>query len=59
MIGTKDYYFSIESAQWMCDQIPNAKLVILPDIGHEITGHKDFFKHIADYLVLDGISNEH
>lgn len=56
MIGTKDYYFSVESAQWMCKQIPNAKLVILSDIGHEITSHKDFIKYIFEYLDLEEIS---
>jgi pimeloyl-ACP methyl ester carboxylesterase len=52
LIGTKDYYFSVQSAEWMAEQIPQSTLAILHDTGHESAKHEHFIKYIKKYLQI-------
>jgi pimeloyl-ACP methyl ester carboxylesterase len=52
ILGDKDYYFSIESAEWMLDQINEAKFLKLHNCGHQSSKHEYFIPNVKKYLEL-------
>lgn len=50
LCGNRDYYMPLEYLLEMEQLIPNAKLKLYPNKGHNITTDKQFPKDIADYI---------
>ncbi|MCF2140580.1 MAG: alpha/beta hydrolase [Candidatus Lokiarchaeota archaeon] len=50
IIGDEDYYFTVESAKSMAEQIPNSILKIYRDTGHNLEEHPNFERDLREFI---------